>query len=326
MSASGQPGPTSVEGLKPPLNGPMPYIGGGAALVSNLNQDAGPSLYFMGIGLRDIRYLQRIGAGANVAGGYPNQDVGFYGPDPMVTDAVPSTISNVNIAAAQASVMNTPLNLVAVSGAGITLLATPFTVLPTGLVVPAGSLAIDGNPNWAGAGPVGAFSWFDPTKGLARCVSLTSVSNLSGINYTVKGYDIYGNPMTQTLAGPNNNTVNTKKAFKWVASVTPNAASANLVSIGTSDIYGFNLQVNEIAYLDTLVWNSAGISSSTGFTAADTTSPATALTGDVRGTYATQSASDGAKSLQIAVRMSLANVIGPLYANFLQGLFGVPQV
>jgi hypothetical protein len=55
------------------------------------------------------------------------------------------------------------------------------------------------------------------------------------------------------------------------------------------------------------------------FTAPDTTSPATATTGDVRGTYAVPSASDGTKRLVVFETISAANI------SSAAGIFGVTQ-
>jgi hypothetical protein len=193
--------------------------------------------------------------------------------------------------------------------------------------VPAGALAIDGLPGWLGSGQSGAMAFFDPTKGIARAVSLTSAANVSAINFTIKAVDIYGRPWTQTLAGPNATTVTTKKTAKFVLSVTPNTTSASTVSVGTSDIYGFPVRVDFWPYV-AIFWGSPAtqVTSATGFVAADTTSPATASTGDVRGTYATASASNGTNRLSVFVSPRLANVVGANVPALVLGLKGVQQV
>lgn len=326
MTSSAQPGPVSILGTNPPLVGPTPYVGGGAALVSEGNPDLAPSLFWGGIGVRDPRYLAHIGQGPLSAGGYANQDCGWYfaGPGIIAIDQVPSAIETNNIAAAQHMTNGTPLTLVSSSGAGITVLSAALTILPTGLVVPSGALAIDTSPAWQGGGSSGAFAFFNPANGIARAVSLTSTANLSTYSFTIKGYDIYGEPMTQTLAGPDANTVNTTKAFKFVISVTPNTTDGtNTVSVGTSDIYGLPLYSTDFAHAK-IVWNETVITANTGFTAAVTTTPS-ATTGDVRGTYATQSsASDGTKKMTIYQALDFS-VIGASYAAVLQALVGKTQ-
>ena len=136
-----------------------------------------------------------------------------------------------------------------------------------------------------------------------RCISLTSTSVLSGINFTVVGFDMFGRKQTQTLAGPNNNTVNTKKAFASVLSVTPNGTNAGTVSIGTSDSYGMPWRVTDAGLMIRTGWAGAIADDSGTYTVADDTTPATATTGDTRGTYATSSSSNGTNRLVLAVHL-----------------------
>ena len=136
---------------------------------------------------------------------------------------------------------------------------------------------------------------------VGRVVSVTGVSAGSGGTVTIKGLDIHGYPMTQTITlAAGVNTVNTTKAFKIVTSVTLNFTDPNNVSIGTGDVFGFGLLASFFGDVS-INWNSAVITASTGFLAAVTTNPSTALLGDVRGTYATQDASDGTKRLIMRV-------------------------
>jgi hypothetical protein len=156
-----------------------------------------------------------------------------------------------------------------------------------------------------------------------RAVSLTSAANISAVNFTITGYDVYGQRMTQTLAGPNANTVSTTKAFKSVISVAVNGAVGTNTSVGASSILGLPVAVADAGYVVQAGW--AGVLAKDGgtFTAADATSPATASTGDVRGTFLPSSAPNGTRRLVFTVALSTAQV-GPLATRI--AAFGVTQV
>ena len=160
---------------------------------------------------------------------------------------------------------------------------------------------------------------WNPQAMVARAVSITGSASATGGDFLVSGYDIYGVPMTETITGPASaTTVNGKKAFKYIASVVPQFTDAHNYSVGTTDIYGFPLRSDFFGDV-AINYNAAAITASTGYTAAVTTSPATATTGDVRGTYALQSAADGSKRLMIRQFVLAANM------GSTAGLFGVTQ-
>lgn len=158
---------------------------------------------------------------------------------------------------------------------------------------------------------------------IPRCVSLTSAGNISAVNFTVKGYDVYGQPMTQTLAGPNANTVNTTKAFFSVISVTVSAAVGTNTSVGSADIFGLPVICSDGGYIDRAGWAGALASDAGAFVAADATSPATASTGDVRGTYAPSTASNGVRRLVLSILLT-SSAVGPVATR--AGALGVNQV
>jgi hypothetical protein len=79
------------------------------------------------------------------------------------------------------------------------------------------------------------------------------------------------------------------------------------------------MRVDTVGYL-TVSYNGTLATAPTTFVAAVTTDPATASTGDVRGTIGVPSATDGTKRLTVFVTPSVAN----LGTN--KGLFGVSQV
>lgn len=198
--------------------------------------------------------------------------LGFY---PMVNtlNVVPSAISAVNISVAAVPVAATPLTLVA--GTGITLSG--------------GNYYIDGVP---AANPT-----TDITKLVGRNLRFTSVGNDSGATVAIVGIDIYGVAMHETVTLSNATIASGKKAWKAITSITPaGSLSGSNLSVGTGDVYGFPLIANTFPEIF-IFWNNALITSSTGFTVPDATNPATGTTGDVRGTYALQSASDATKRL-----------------------------
>lgn len=174
---------------------------------------------------------------------------------------------------------------------------------------------------------------FDPNQGICRAVNITAGGGAAS-NYTVRGYDIYGQFMTETIAHPGGAaTANGKKAFKHIVSVTPSVTNAGQsISVGTTDIIGINFRSDFWEYMDIF---SAGsfITANTGWTVADATLPATATTGDVRGTYALQTASnfDGttanwatARRTAIFTSLPLYNVVNANNLNFAT-MFGNTQ-
>lgn len=78
---------------------------------------------------------------------------------------------------------------------------------------------------------------------ISRTVSLTSVNNLSSVNFTITG-TYRGAVQTETRAGPNNNTVFTTALFDSVTSVSTNGAvtavSAGSGTTGQTQWYNFN--------------------------------------------------------------------------------------
>ena len=160
---------------------------------------------------------------------------------------------------------------------------------------------------------------WNPQSLIARAVSVTGSASSTGGNILISGYDIYGVPMSEVIAAPAGaSTVNGKKAFKYIASVVPQFTDAHNYSVGTTDIYGFPLRSDFFGDVS-INYNATGVTANTGYTAAVTTSPATTTTGDVRGTYALQSAADGSKRLMIRQFVLAANM------GSISGLFGVTQ-
>lgn len=144
----------------------------------------------------------------------------------------------------------------------------------------------------------------------ARRLTLTSAGNLSAISFTFIGYDIYGQRMTQTIAGPNANTVATTKTFKELVSVSASAAVGTNVSVGFNDALGLPVRLTDAGYISDPKWAGALAQDNGTFVAADTTSPASPTTGDVRGVYTPSSAANGVRRLVMGLYLT-GSQVGP---------------
>jgi hypothetical protein len=148
----------------------------------------------------------------------------------------------------------------------------------------------------------------DVPRNLTATVATT---NQSGVNITAYGYDVYGQAMSEVIAGPNNNTVSMKKAFKMVTRVAADAAVAtDGISIGFGDVFGLPFVVSDVVYISSVKWAAVLAQDAGTFVAQDATSPATTSTGDVRGTYSPSSASNGTRRLIVGIHLG-ASACGP---------------
>jgi len=292
---------------------------------SFLNADEGPSL-FLGSGLLDPRFQFTFSPGQR-----PGQNTfGFINNEYALINQVPSAIAANNIAASQSPGAGA-ITLVSASGAGITVNVT-IQRADTGAQIVGTSaaplLAIDTqmSPLRFGDPINGSICFWDPTKAISRAVQIVSGGNDSGINFTVNGYDLYGFPLSATLAGGNVAAVTTTKAFKYISSVTHTGSVASTVTVGTSDVIGFPMRSDFFGDL-AMVYNNTWVTASTGYVAAVQTNPSTATTGDVRGTMLVGTGgigtpTNGTIRLQLYLSPPLANMNISTNVN---GLFGVTQ-
>lgn len=302
------------------LSGPQVIYGSRTSDVAEApggnNPDLAPSLTMGGQSLLDMR----VGYNVTRAGA-----IGLGTGYKRFMTATPSAAATANIAALANVVNGTAMTKVSATGAGVTVLAAALQVWASGLTSPIGALALDGAPGLVSFGLASPstgntkIALYDVTKNVARAVSVTGVAGGAGGAFIVRGADIYGYLMSETITvGAGAVTANGKKAFKFIYSVTPQFTDAHNYSIGTADIFGF--PVRYPTFPDGFIWwNNALITAATGFVVPDATSPATATTGDVRGTYAVQSASDGTKQLVVAIAPGLNTL------TTAAGLFGVAQ-
>ncbi len=281
------------------------------------NPESGPSMFSHGMGLLDLRYPYTYLPGQN----FGKQVSGWISLDCQTIDQVPYTTTANNLSGAQTAVANTALTLRTASATGITA-GVSITNALTGAVV-TGLLAIDSAMTTVAYGAAGTIQIWDPTKAISRNVFITSNGNDTSGVYTVKGYDIYGFPMTEAITGGNGSAgttaaANGAKAFKYIASITPSGTvNSTGVTAGVGDVIGLPLRADRWTELDATLGNTS-VAVGTGFTAAVTTT-ATATSGDVRGTYSLQTASNGVSRLVIKQRPLPANV------SSTAGLTGVSQ-
>lgn len=95
----------------------------------------------------------------------------------------------------------------------------------------AGSLALNGTLVGSVQPGLVAFAQFD--AGSDRTVSLTSTGNLSAANVTITGFTANNVAVTQTISGPNNNTVYTTSLFNRVTGVSSDGALGTAMSVGS---------------------------------------------------------------------------------------------
>jgi hypothetical protein len=162
----------------------------------------------------------------------------------------------------------------------------------------------------------------------ARAVQLTTASGTiaTSRNLTVSGYDYYGQPMTEVIAtGTTSSAVANvagKKAFYQISSIAINGSLPVAITVGTTDVIGIPVRVVDAGYLCGIGWANASTRATGTFVQADTTNPATSTTGDVRGTYALSSASNGQSRLVMSIACN-AIMVGPNATRL--GALGVTQ-
>lgn len=156
----------------------------------------------------------------------------------------------------------------------------------------AGSLLLNGALVSGGTATIGS-----QTDDFGRCVGVYSAGNLSARTFTVNGLDVWGQPMTENIAGPNNTTTAGVKAFWRVLSVTVDGAVGTNVEVGTIDVFGLPLRLSNLSQVVRVGWNATLADNAATVVVGVTTSPATATTGDVRGTVTPSNAADGTRRL-----------------------------
>jgi len=162
---------------------------------------------------------------------------------------------------------------------------------------------------------------------LPRAVQLTTVSGTisTSRNLTVSGYDYYGQPMSEVIAtGTTSSAVANvagKKAFYQISSIAISGALPVAITVGTTDVLGLPVRVFNVSYVASVKSNNTLAQDAGTFVAADTAT-ATTTTGDVRGTYAPATASNGIVRTTMGILLP-AIAVGPNATRV--GALGVNQ-
>ena len=116
----------------------------------------------------------------------------------------------------------------------------------------------------------------NPAEALARNISITLATGgvATVVTFLVTGWDVWRAPMTELISVPATTSATTAygiKAFKYLASVTPQSASTggNSYAAGIGDTFGFPLRADEYEQTEGY-WAGTASVNSTGFTAAVT--------------------------------------------------------
>lgn len=161
------------------------------------------------------------------------------------------------------------------------------------------------------------------TADVPRAVRIVSGGNDSAIVFTVSGFDTYGKAMTENITGANAGTATGKKAFMSIVSVAHTGTVAGTLTIGTTDVFGLPAATIDAGYITNVKWNNTLAANAGTFVVADVTTPATATTGDVRGTYLQAGAASNG-TIRLVITLSLS-AIQSGSTQTLNGVLGVPQ-
>lgn len=72
-----------------------------------------------------------------------------------------------------------------------------------------------------------------------RAISISGVTSTISSTFIVYGWDVFGVPMSESIAGPTGaTTVYGKKAFAYIRQITSSGSTTQPITVGTSDIYG----------------------------------------------------------------------------------------
>jgi len=256
--------------------------------TTEYNEERAPSLYDLGQAMTDPRYQYMYQPGAPVG----TQIKAFYDQTGLI-DYIPFAAGSSIILVSSASgtpVAGTALTLAPISSLGA--IQTTIIAPETGASVSV--VAIDSTAATLNFGTGATVAIWNPAAGTGRAVMVINTSNSNTEQYIVRGRDMYGFKMTETILASTTSTGTGvgQKAFKYITSVTPSTAttiSATGVGIGFADKFGMPLVTNHFGNT-TVAYSTGGlysknlaIFSSVESLVGSTIATQTSTTPDVRG-------------------------------------------
>src|SRR5882724_2970195 len=322
MTITALSGPTVSFGTTPTSSAGTGLLGGDL----EHNEQRAPDYSDLGDAMADPRVAYAYQPGSGVTA----KSLGFFN-NTGVVDFVPASINSSAFVVNTASSGLTTFTLAAASSAGGTFSTTiiaPETGNVTGTLI-----CIDSTAAALSFGSAGTLAVWNPAAGAGRNITIKPSSNLDGGSYSIAGRDIYGYKMTETIAGGSTSLAG-KKAFKYVSSVTNTTTPTSTgILVGFGDIYGFpmavpyvglNAQVGLIATTNGSTVSVASLPSTGNTVLASTIAPQTSTTPDVRGTYASTTATNGTIRLQMVISPTAVSMATVTSTN-VSGLFGATQ-
>ena len=347
----------------PQINFGITLSSSGAA--GDYNEERGPSLNDLCEGTLDPRapfgYKPGNRPGVPVFG-WP----GCYGGP--VLDFVPITANTSGIAAVfSASAASGTTQVTVATSANSSSIRLISAFIPSTYAGPVSVIMIDGYQQGVAVGQgstapqfgagvsygaAGTINLWNPLVMGGRCLTVANNAAVASSQATIyiSGFDIYGMQMTQAVTGPvASSTVTTLKAFKYILTsginVVNAAAGSSVLCIGTADVIGFPMFVENFGYASvyygpssTAALNTTSSAHTFGFGSSigigsGSSLVSTGTTGDVRGTFSLPVASNGTGTLQVSsvanrLTMSISprpNNLATVTSTNFWALVGVPQ-
>jgi hypothetical protein len=165
-----------------------------------------------------------------------------------------------------------------------------------------------------------------------RAVSITLAVGSTTTTFTIWGFDQDDVFMTEKISVSASTTIFGKKAFAGVTRVWAGGATVGAISVGTTAIIGLPYVLNNVNRIlgsgnfgaPTIIAPIPATGIGTSYTIADQTAPATAITGDIRGTVNLSAFTVNGINRLVVVWLMSASTNDVNQQNY-RIVYGVPQ-